>query len=544
MLNSKLPRLLVQLLYNRGISDPSEQQVFLSCDPSLSHDPMLLPDMPQALSRIFRALLSGDKIVVFGDFDADGITATIVLVEGLSAMGANVTPYLPHRADEGHGLNATALEEFRRNGVSLVITVDCGITSPVEVDRAKRMGIDVVITDHHTVSGEIPDACAVVDPKRPESRYPCPHLAGVGVAFKLLQAIGTSAGRLVVSEDAYAFVALGTIADMSPLVDENRFLVKRGLDAINSTKRPGILALLQSAGLELGRVSSNGVAWGLAPRLNSASRIEHAAIGYQLLHNSSPEEARQLAERLEGINRERQSLAELHWKRARQQVLAAQADQPLLMVYDAEFPPGICGLVAGKLVDEFRRPVAVLQVGETNARGSCRSIPGFDMISALTGCSDLFLQFGGHPGAAGFSTRTENIGQVRERLLECAREKLSGVDLSPEVLIDAEAEPYAMVGETFPLLQRLAPFGQGNPAPVFLGRNLEMLDARVVGNGGQHLKLKLRQGKVVWPAISFDSAARLSDLSRHIDIVYSAQVNHWGDKETLELSVVDFRPAS
>ncbi|MBI2859834.1 MAG: single-stranded-DNA-specific exonuclease RecJ [Chloroflexi bacterium] len=535
--------LLVQLLYNRGLRNAAEFGLFLSCDRSLSNDPLTLPDMPRAVERIFQALFRGEKIAVFGDFDADGVTATVLLVECLQSMGGDVVPYIPHRSDEGHGLNGQALQELARQGVSLVVTVDCGITSAAEVEAARRLGADVVITDHHTVSGPVPRACAVVDPKRPDSAYAYPDLAGVGVAFKLAQALaaGRESGKLM--ESLLGLVAIGTVADMSPLSGENRFLVSRGLDELNSTSRPGIIAMLKAAGMMPGKISANSIAWDLAPRLNAAGRIEHSWTSYHLLHTGSEAEAEQKAVQLEGINRERQSLLETHWNRAREMVLAEQVGKDMLLVCSPEFPPGICGLVASRLVDEFRRPSIVVQLLDDSARGSCRTIPQYDIIAALTASADLFNQFGGHPAAAGFSMDRANLERLRERLLADAAQKLAGVDASPVLVIDAEVDPSVLTGSVLAALQQLAPYGQGNRAPMFMCSSANVLEARKVGSAGQHLKMKLKCSGKTWPAIGFGLGDRAQDIRGPIDIAYFSQISRWNGTESLELNIADFRPA-
>lgn len=535
--------LLVQLLFNRGISNPSEYEAFLAASPILNNDPFLLPDMSLAVSRIFRALLRGEKIAVFGDFDADGITATVTVVEGIEALGGDVVAYIPHRSEEGHGLNVTALREFHDAGVSLVITVDCGISSVDEVKCAAEMGIDVIITDHHTLSGPLPAACALVNPKRPDSRYPFQHLAGVGVAFKLVEAL-TSGQHPSVVEDLLSLVALGTIADMSPLTGENRYLVKKGIKVMTSTGRPGMVALLKKSGLSPDKLSSGSIAWELAPRLNAAGRVNHARIGYQLLHTRSTEEAEHLANVLDDVNKERQMLLDTHWNRARKIVLSRPEDRYILLVDDPDFPPGVCGLVASRLVDEFRRPAIVMQTVGSIARGSCRSLPEFDIIAALNSCSDLFSRFGGHSAAAGFSMSASNIGALSARLTMEAESKLAGLDLSPQIVVDAKADPSMLTGETLKAVQRLAPFGQGNRTPLFMHTGVETVESRVVGNGGRHLKMRLRCGGTVWPAIAFDSGSQAKSLARTMDIVYSPQINRWNGNESLELNITDFRQSA
>lgn len=539
----QVPPLLVQLLFNRGISNPSDFEAFLAASPILGNDPFLLPDMSQAVARIFKALLRGERIAVFGDFDADGITATVIMVEVIEVLGGDVIAYIPHRSEEGHGLNMNALREFREAGVSLVITVDCGVSSVDEVIGATEMGMDVIITDHHTLSGPMPVACAVVNPKRPDSRYPFPHLAGVGVAFKLIEAL-TSGQHPSVVEDCLSLVALGTIADMSPLTGENRYLVKRGIQVMTSTTRPGMVSLLKKSGLSSEKLSSGSVAWELAPRLNAAGRVDHARIGYQLLHTRSIEEAEQMADVLDDINKQRQTLLDTHWNRARKIVLSKPGDSYILLVDDPDFPPGVCGLVASRLVDEFRRPAIVMQTFGLTARGSCRSLPEFDIIAALNGCSDLFSRFGGHPGAAGFSMSISNMEALSTRLTTEAETKLAGLDLSPQIVIDAEATPSMLTGDTLKSVQRLAPFGQGNRTPLFMHKGVEMVESRVVGNSGRHLKMRLRCGGTVWPAIAFDSGSQAKNLPQTMDIVYSSQINRWNGNESLELNITDFRSSA
>ncbi|MFA4836537.1 MAG: DHH family phosphoesterase, partial [Dehalococcoidia bacterium] len=287
-----IPPLLAQLLHNRGITDPLSAEVFLAADRRLENDFSLLPEIEKAVARIIRAIFNSETIAVFGDFDADGVTSAALLVQGLKQMGGKVINYIPHRVDEGHGLNVAALQSLRRQGASLVVTVDCGITANAEAEQASEMGLDLVITDHHEVTGPIPKALAVVDPKRADSKYPCRDLAGVGVAFKLLQALFKATGRNGQADAFLDLVALGTVADMAPLVGENRYLVKRGLEVLNVTDRPGIRAMLSLAGKEIGQLDAQTISYALAPRLNAAGRLDHAAISYDLLIADSVEESR------------------------------------------------------------------------------------------------------------------------------------------------------------------------------------------------------------------------------------------------------------
>jgi len=534
--------LVAQLLYNRGLVNPSQLELFVAADKRLSGNPFLLPDIHQAVARIYQALLSGENIAVYGDFDADGITATALLVRGLSALGGKTIPYIPHRLTEGYGLKTAALENLYRQGISLVITVDCGITALSQVKKAKRMGLDIIITDHHTPPAVIPPAIAIVDPKLPNSNYTFSELAGVGVALKLLQALFQSIGKEEQVEELTDLVALGTVADMVPLLGENRYLVKQGLKLINATPRLGVREMLTQAGLPIGGLDTDSISWVIAPRLNAAGRLEHAMTSYELLTTDSPEEAHTLTMWLEGKNAERQRLTDKVLAKAREQVLA-QGISPLLIASDSDYPAGIAGLVASKLSGEFYRPAIVIKTGEVVSSGSCRSIPEFNIILALNQCRHLLSQFGGHSRAAGFTLLTKNLARLRQALLPLAANQLAGVDLRPHLDIDAEVTLPDLTGDTFPTIQQLAPFGQGNPLPTFLSRRVEVIDCRTMGTNGEHLRMKLKQGGTIWDGVGFGMGNFLSEASSPLDIVYNLEIDRWGGKERLRLNILDFAPS-
>ncbi len=534
------PKLMGQLLYNRGLNESSQIQSFLTGGSPVA-DLFLLPDMSQAVARTCRALLSGETIAVYGDFDVDGVTSTALLVEGLTALGGRVVPYIPHRITEGYGLKLAALEKLSSQGVSLVITVDCGITAVDEVREAQRLGLDIIITDHHTVPQTMPDAIAVVNPKRADSTYPFPDLAGVGVAFKLLQALSRALGKPGSLDKTIDLVALGTIADVVPLLGENRYFARRGLEQLNTSPRVGIGELVRQCGLSGGRISSDDVSWVLAPRLNAAGRLEHALTSYRLLLTESPEEAGELAARLVAINEQRQRLTTEFVARAREQVLT-KGISLLLLVCGPDYPEGIAGLIASQLSEEFYRPAVVVRAGEKLSRGSCRSIPEFNIIQALTECGSLFTQFGGHSQAAGFSMPTGNLAELEQCLLRQAEKELAGLDLRPQIEIDVVVNLRELGGNTFPMLQKLAPFGSGNPEPVFLSRKVDLLDCAAIGNDGCHLKLKLKQGGVVWDGVAFGLGSCLNELSSPVDIVYNLTLEKWNGEERLRLNVLDFCP--
>ena len=539
---SGFPRLITQLLYNRGLTEPSQLEPFIAGDKRLSGDPFLLPDMNQAVARIYHALLSGEKIAIYGDFDVDGVTATALLVQGLTALGGEVTPYIPHRLTEGHGVKTAALDNLYHEGVSLVITVDCGITALSQVKKAQRMGLDIIITDHHTPVATIPPAFATVNPKLPSSTYPFPELAGVGVALKLLQALLQSIGREEQLNELMDLVALGTVADMMPLLEENRYLVKQGLKLINTNPRLGLKEMITQGGLSIGSLGSEGISWILAPRLNAAGRLEYAMTSYKLLMTASPQEAYQLTMQLEEENAERQRLTTEVLARAREQILA-RGISPLLVACHRDYPLGIIGLVASKLSEEFYRPAIVIKLGEQVSSGSCRSIPEFNIIRALNQYSSFLSEFGGHPRAAGFTIPTKNLAHLKEQLSQLATTQLAEIDLRPHLDIDAEVTLPKLSGDTFQAIQQLAPFGRGNPMPTFLSRRVQVTDCHAIGSNGKHLKLKLKQGGTVWDGVGFTLGNYLGEISSPLDIVYNLEIDKWGEEERLRLNILDFAPS-
>jgi single-stranded-DNA-specific exonuclease len=532
--------LVAQLLCNRGISEPSQIETFLNADSRLESDPFLLPDIHQAVSRTYQALLTGEEIAIYGDFDADGITATALLVQGLSALGGKVIPYIPHRYHEGYGLQVAALEKLRKHGTSLIITVDTGITAIAEIQKARKMGIDIIVTDHHLPLASLPPALAVVDPKRSDSDCQSTELAGVGVAFKFLQALLKGSGREELINSLLDLVALGTVTDMVPLTGDNRYWVKRGLELLNNTERLGLQEMMRSAGLKPGNLDTESISWILGPRLNAAGRLDDAATSYKLLLTQDPNEAALLVSELEEKNAKRQRLTSELLERAREKIIAAGTDSPLLMIGDEDYPPGVMGLVAGRLSEEFYRPVILFRFGSETCRGSGRSIPEFDLMAALAGCRDLLSNFGGHTKAAGFTVPTTNLPQLEKQLFTLAEAQLAGLDLRPHIDIDAEVSLSDLTGETFKQIQRLAPFGSGNPLPAFVSRHVEIVDQRHIGSRNEHMGLKLKQEGIVWNAIGFRFGSRAQEITAFMDIAYNLDIDRWNGAERLRLKLLDF----
>jgi len=538
---SKLPPVIAQLLYNRGVK-LEDIDSFLSADRRLEANPFLLPDISQAVARIYKAVLSREKVAVYGDFDVDGVAATAILVEGLSWLGVDAVLYIPDRISEGHGLKSAALEKLRAQGASLVITVDCGVTDLEVVKQAQQMGLDMVITDHHIPLGSLPQAVAVVDPRRQDSVYPYPDLAGAGVVFKLLQALFHKDRKEEWLVGFLDLVVLATVTDVVALVGENRYLAKEGLRRLNNTSRVGIQEMVKLAGLKLGELEIEDISWVLGPRLNAAGRMDNASTSYQLLITKSSEEARLLAVELEERNTQRQKLTSEVLERVKQK-LATRLHLPVLIDGDESYSVSVLGLVAGKLVDEFYKPAIIISLGPELCQGSCRSIPEFNVVSVLAECHDLLVAFGGHPLAAGFTVLRQNLPQLEKQITSIAMDWLGHLNLRPEIVIDTELPLSAFSGETFGLIQKLAPFGQGNPQPTFLTRQVEVVECRNFGNQGEWLRLKLRQENVTWQAVDFESQKTKEEIPRFIDIVYNLEKSRWNGEEVLSLNIRDFVPA-
>jgi len=547
----QLSPLIVQLLYNRGITAPQAVHDFLA-GTAPDDNPFRLKGMNEAVTCLRQAIRDGELVAVYGDFDADGVTATALLVETLSALGARVMPYIPHRVDEGYGLNTNALHHLASQGVGVVVTVDCGIRSIEEVTCGKKLGLDLIITDHHSVGEEVPPALAVINPKQSDCRYPFKDLAGVGVAFKLAQAllkanrqVPVAKGKVSVNEeDLLDLAALGTVTDLAPLLGENRRLVKQGLERLNDPQRLGLRAMIAQAGLKLGQIDATTIGFILGPRLNAAGRLDDATTSYDLLLCRSPDQAANLARQLEELNQHRQRLTAETLERAREQVMMAVETEKLLFVAAEDFLAGIVGLVAGRLTEEFYRPSLVVELGAEESHGSARSIPEFNITAALDQCSDLLIKYGGHAAAAGFTVANDNLEALRERLRELAAEQLEGVDLTPTLPIDAEVALSDVDWATQALLTQLEPCGYANPSPLLLSRRTIVRDARAVGTEGHHLKLALTDGRVVWDAIAFHQGQWADRLPRYIDVVYSLEVNEWNEEKRLQLNVKDLRPSA
>ena len=541
-----LPPLLVQILYNRGLREPGAVADFLG-DAAPPADPFLLKGMGDAVVRLRRAIVQNEPIAVYGDYDVDGVTATALLTQALRGWGASVTPYIPDRFEEGYGLNAGALDKLSAQGVHVVVTVDCGARALDEVAHANRLGLDVIVTDHHEPEGDrLPAARALINPRQPGCLYPDKGMAGVGLAFRLAQALAWELARDGLSlpfpiDDLLDLVALGTVADLAPLVDENRDMVRRGLKLMNTRPRPGVAALCNVAGQRPGELDAASIGYSLGPRLNAAGRVEHARAAYELLVSQSVEQAAQFAYQLNEQNRERQRLTAEMVEAAAVQALAADPDAPILFAASEKFSPGVIGLAASRLVEVYHRPAIVMSMGDGEARGSSRSIPQFHITHALDECKALLIRHGGHAAAAGFTVALDRIGELKAQLTSIAAARRAEGDWSPVLRADAFVRLSTLNYKMVEHLARLEPHGMQNPQPVFVSRDVRVQGARTLKDGA-HLKLTLleKSGRS-WDAIAFHMGDRLNYVTDTIDIVYAVELNTWNGEQRLQLNVKDLQ---
>ncbi len=541
---------LAQILFNRGFEDPEDARRFLTAS-DLTEDPFEMKHMQKAVRRIGAAIAAQESIAVYGDFDADGVTATALLVEVLAALGADVRPYIPDRAEEGYGLNSPALEALAAAGVALVITVDCGIRSVNEVAAGRRIGLDIIISDHHSIGPELPNALAIINPQQEDCGGNA-SLAGVGVAFMLATALLLERWRNdrdnypdhLRQSDLLDLVAIGTVADLVALNDsQNRRLVRHGLKTLNEERRPGLAALVRVARLRPGQICAADIAFKLGPRINAAGRLGSAISAYNLLSASSKQIAEPYALELQNLNTQRQELT-----RQAQTAIGDQVDEvedvDLIFAGDETLLPGIVGLVAGRLSERFYRPAVVLEYGEEESRASCRSIPEFNITRALDECADLLVRHGGHAMAAGFTVHNSNLDALRRALERKAQQSLGGQELRRRVQVDMEIDERDLREDLADELMRLEPTGQSNPPASFMSRNLSLVSCRRVGDDGRHLKLKIaRRDKTPIDAIGFGLGEWSSQKPGAIDAAYHLEMNEWNGRRSLQLNLIDIRPA-
>ncbi len=540
---------LAGIMANRGITTVEEARLFLEGGLDGLHDPLLMADMGKAVRRIRAALDSGEKILVYGDYDADGVTATALLVKLFTRLGAPVGFYIPHRIEEGYGLHTEALRRAGREGYGLVVTVDCGISAIEEValNRAE-CGPDIVITDHHQPPGEIPAAAAVINPKRADCPYPFKELAGVGVALKLARALlehcGPGGGDWT---DYLDLACLGTVADIVPLTAENRIIVRYGLPALAGTGSPGIRALMEVSGVKPDRLDVREVGFALAPRLNAAGRVGDAARAVELLLAGDPEEAWELASLLHRGNQERQRIESLVLAEAMGMLDAdpSLTDGRVIVLSSPRWHPGVLGIVASRLVDRYYRPVLLITLDGAEGKGSGRSISGFHLYDALTHCGDLLNKFGGHAQAVGFSLPVDRLASFREALNQYADSYIDGETFVPGVDLDATVPLKDITDGLVEEIQMLAPFGYCNPGPVLACRGVALLSCREAGRNGEHLKMTVGEDGAVLEGIAFRMASSINEIAAasEVDLAFFPSFNTWKGRRSVQLEVKEIRPA-
>ncbi|MEE8568451.1 MAG: single-stranded-DNA-specific exonuclease RecJ [Anaerolineales bacterium] len=532
-----------EILFNRGIRTTKEVDAYFTFGISQDHDPFLMSGMDQAVERLQAAVASGENIVIYGDYDADGVTATALLVDVLRRIGASVGHYIPNRFNEGYGLNHDALTKIRERGGELVITVDCGVRAVDEIEHAVSLGLDVIVTDHHQPGTCLPPALAVINPSQRGDSYPFKELAGVGVAYKLAQALLRRLGQPEPIE-SLDLVAIGTVADIVPLYGENRQLVRMGLEQLNRTQRLGLRAIIETIGHEFGHLNTTTIGFGIGPRLNAAGRLDSAERAFNLLMAIEEMEAKHLANQLEEINRERQHITREMVERARIQVVGKDPPPLLIIAIDPGFNQGVIGLAASRLVEEFYRPSIVAAYGEKVIRGSARSIPEFHITEALDECEELLERYGGHSAAAGFSVRNERFDEFKQRINQVATEKLAEIELRPTLTVDAVVRFSDLDWSLHEFIERMEPCGYGNPFPVLAVQDVEVVSKRTVGAEGRHLKLTMRdEQKKVFDAIAFRQGHFYTDLPQRVDLAFRLERNDYRGVSSLQLNVLNIRPA-
>jgi len=541
-----VPRGIAQVLLNRGVSSMEEARYFLKPTLDDLHNPFLMQGMDRAVERIAAALQAGEAIMVYGDYDVDGTTATTLLYLFLRALAENVSYYIPNRMHEGYGLSYTGIQEAQRRGVSLILSVDCGITAVEEVRYARSIGIDVIVIDHHMPGDELPDGVAVLNPKRPDCSYPFKELCGVGLAYKTAQALAEQIGLPDhVLYPHLDLVAMGTTADIVPLRNENRILTKHGLAMMQQTQKAGLQALIDAAGLREKDLTTDQLVFGLAPRINAAGRMGDASRVVRLLTTEERQEATELAAELNFENQRRRQQDTVAFQEAKGIV---EADPFLkeasgLVLASSEWHPGVIGIVASRLVEAYLRPTIMIAVEGGVGRGSARTMGDFHLYNALKECADLLIQFGGHHHAAGLSIEEKQIDAFRMRFHEVVSARATPTDFIQKLTIDTELELSEITPRMVKLLKMLAPFGPENHHPVFVTRRLSLVGGpNLIGNERNHLKFRVRKGDQVFEAIGFGMAGYADRLRANpdaIDLAYTVEENTWNGQTTIQLRLKD-----
>ena len=535
-----ISNLLAKILVNRNLTKKEDIDLFLKPTRHDFHNPYLMPDMALAVDRIIKAINNKEKILIYGDYDVDGITSITVVKNFLLERGANVTQYIPNRLNEGYGLNKDAIKKISDDGINLIITVDCGISGIEEVDYANSLGLEVIVTDHHEVGEVLPNAIAVVDAKRKDSTYPFRELAGVGVGFKLIQAI---AQRLELEEKEYLkyldIVCIGTISDIVPLVDENRVIAKLGLKLVEVTKNVGLKALLEASGYK--KIDSFTVSFGLAPRINACGRMGKEKEALNLFLTQDENEAKKIALRLNEYNKERQDIEKRIYEDAVNNIEKSEKNKQVLVLGSEKWHHGVIGIVASKITDLYFKPSILICFEEDEGKGSGRSIPGFDLYESLTNCSENLEKFGGHSMAVGVTLKKENFEKFKEEFEKYAQNS-NICDIIPIIKIDEEITLEDINIKAVEELNMLEPFGEANKMPLFMYKNLKIHSIRTLSEG-KHIKLTLKDNNFYIDSIGFNLGhlAEEYQIGDKVDVVGSLEINRFNGRESVQINLKDLR---
>ena len=532
------------ILYNRGIKESSEIQKFLHCDLENLHDPYLLKDMDKAVCRIKDALEKKEKITIYGDYDVDGITSIAILYKHLTSMGFEVDYYIPDRIQEGYGVNREALDKIKENGTGVVITVDTGITAVEETEYAKSIGMDIIITDHHECKETIPEAFAAIDPKRKDCKYPFKNLAGVGVAFKLIQALDENSSVETLMSKYADLVCLGTVADISPLVDENRIIVTKGLEKFKNTENIGLKALLDVSITNNKAITTSSIGYIIAPRINASGRLGCASRSVEMFLTQDKDKAYELANNLCEENVIRQQTEQRMFAEALEYIEKNPQikDDQVLVIPHENWHHGIVGIVSSKITEKFYRPSILFAIDGDEAKGSGRSVSGFNLFEALENSSDILEKFGGHELAAGLSIKTENIEKFRSAINSQKLGKIDEQSLIPTVSVDAVIKPSYITMETVDEINRLQPFGVDNPSPVFAVRNIKIHKISTMSEG-KHLRMTLLKDNKFFDAVGFGMGEYFNHLQEgdFVEVAFGLDINDYKGFKNVQLILKDIK---
>lgn len=532
----KLDEMTSQFLYNRGIDSEEKLTDFLTLDISKLHDPYLLYDMDKAVSRLRLAIENGEQILIYGDYDADGMTSASIAKEALEMLGAEVQVYLPNRFTDGYGPNQSVYKYFiEQQAISLILTVDNGVAGHEAIAYAMEQGVDVIVTDHHSLPEELPEAYAIVHPEHPDGNYPFSYLAGCGVAFKLACALLET-----VPMELLDLVAIGTIADMVSLTDENRQLVAMGLQVLKTTERMGLQELLRQSSVRPEDIDEETIGFQIAPQLNALGRLDDPNPAIELLTGFDDEEAADIAKMIGAKNEERKALVQTIYNEAMDMV---DLSKPVQVLAKEGWHPGVLGIVAGRILEKIAQPVIVLTIDDGKAKGSARSVEALDIFAALDGHRELFVAFGGHSGAAGMTLEVDKLAALEETLVRYILDNHLDMSRKKNLQLDAELRFESLNLELIRDINTLAPFGMDNPKPVFWLKDITVEQARTMGQDNAHLKLKLSQGGVSYDLVAFHQGSRLLDFqqAQHLELAVTLAINEWNGKTTLQLMLVDAR---